>query len=272
MKKHFILTLFLFFVSSMILIAQEINVDKVVKVNGEEMLGTVTEIAETYIKFIHKGESLTYTVKTDDINKIQFASGRVEFFTESPSESSDSNENASFPSVQSHHNLVAVLPFEYMNTGGNRDDKMGLKVQSDCYTYLRKRAKLFTIQDPMTTNALLVKNNLSVDNLIGLTPQEMANLLGVEYVVYGSVVISQTSVTNISSNSYNGKTNGNKYRSTNFGSSSSTANFNTNVDLKIYTDQGQSVYADTHDSFWPAENAYEITLNYLIKRTPLYSK
>lgn len=271
MKKLALLAASLFLVSVITLIAQEANVDKIVKVDGEEMLGKVLEIEEEAVKFVYTGETLTYTVKKADINKIQFASGRVQFFTESPSASPNASPSAT-PFVESHHNLVAVLPFDYMNTGGNRDDKMGLKVQSDCYTYLRKKAKLFTIQDPMTTNALLVKNNLSVDNLIGLTPQEMANLLGVEYVVYGSVVISQTGVTSTNSNYYTGKSSGSRYKSANFGSSSSSADFNTNVDLKIYTDQGQNVYSDTHDSFWPDENAYEITLNYLIKRTPLYSK
>jgi len=253
--------------------AQEENVDKVVKIDGQEMTGKVTEMGEDYIKFIHKGESLQYTVKKSEINKIQFASGRIEFFTEVPSSQEGSSDTSpEGNSLQSHQNLVAVLPFDYMNSGGTRDEKMGLKVQSDCYGYLRKKAASFNIQDPMTTNAILVKNNLQIDNLIGLTPQEMANLLEVEYVVYGTVVISQTSVTNTNSNLYSGKSNGNRYKSSNFGSSSSTANFNTNVDLKIYNDHGQNVYADTHESFWPDENAYSITLQYLIKRTPLYSK
>ena len=272
MKKEITITICFFFISSMILFAQKANVDKVIKLNGEEMLGTVTEIGETYIKFIYKGESLSYTVKTSEINKIQFASGRVEFFTESPLASSTANEEALTSSVQAHHNQVAVLPFDYMNTGGGRDDKMGLKVQSDCYTFLKKRAKQFNIQDPMTTNAILVKSKISLENLTGLTPQEMANLLGVEYVVYGSVVISQTGVTSSSSSFFSGKSSGSRYKSSNFGTSSATANFNTSVDMKIYTDEGQNVYSNTHDSFWPNENAYEITLQYLIKRTPLYSK
>lgn len=253
--------------------AQEVQYDKVIKINGEEMIGKVTEINDDGIKFVHKDESLSYSVKKSEINKIQFASGRIEFFTQAPNASPTAAASPQAAnSVQPHHNLVAVLPFDYMGTGGARDEKMGFKVQSDCYTFLRKKASLFTIQDPMTTNALLVKNNLQVDNLIGLTPGEMANLLGVEYVIYGSVVINQTGVTNSSSNSYSSKSNGSRFNAVNFGSSTSTASFNTTVDMKIYNDQGQNVYADTHDSFWPDENAYEITLQYLIKRTPLYSK
>lgn len=269
MKKTVFLTVLMLL--SVMTFAQEGDFDKVVKVNGEEMIGNVVSIDDTSIQFIYKGESLKYTVAKSEINKIQFSSGRVQFFTEAPAPAS-AGSDVSSSNLQDHHNLVAVLPFDYMNSGGSRDDKMGLKVQSDCYTYLLKKARLFQLQDPRTTNAILAKNNLTPDNLIGLTPQEMAHLLEVEYVVYGTVVITQTSVTSTSSNSYNSKSNGNRYSSSNFGSSSSTANFNTNVDLKIYNDQGQNVYADTHDSFWPSENAYEVTLNYLIKRTPLYSK
>ncbi|MFC3880038.1 hypothetical protein ACFOSV_07620 [Algoriphagus namhaensis] len=270
MKKTVFLTLLM--LVSVMTFAQEGDFDKVVKVNGEEMIGKVVSIDDTSIQFIYKGESLKYTVAKSEINKIQFSSGRVQFFTEAPTAETSTTAAQSTAGLQDHHNLVAVLPFDYMNSGGSRDDKMGLKVQSDCYTYLRKKAKLFTIQDPMTTNATLLKNNLTPDNLIGLTPQEMAHLLDVEYVVYGTVVITQTGVTSTSSNSYNSKSDGNRYSSSNFGSSSSSASFNTNVDLKIYNDQGQNVYSDTHDSFWPSENAYEVTLNYLIKRTPLYSK
>ncbi|PZX46922.1 hypothetical protein [Algoriphagus chordae] len=270
--KSYLAVVLLMFVFSAVM-AQEEQFDKVVKTNGEEMLGHVTEMGDDAIKFVHKGETLSYSLKKSEINKIQFASGRVEFFTEAPNASPTASAAAPVGnSVQSHHNMVAVLPFDYMGSGGSRDDKMGLKVQSDCYTYLRQKAALFTIQDPLTTNALLVKNNIQVDNLIGLTPGEMANLLGVEYVVYGSVVITQTGVTNSSANSYSSKSKGSRYNSTNFGSSTTSASFNTNVDLKIYNDQGQNVYANTHDSFWPDENAYEITLQYLIKRTPLYSK
>jgi len=42
--------------------------------------------------------------------------------------------------------------------------------------------------------------------------------------------------------------------------------------MKIYTDQGQNVFAQSHNSFWPNQNAYETTLKYLIKRTPLHHK
>ncbi len=264
------LSLFFILTISSFAVGQERSYDKVVKLDGEELIGKVLEIDQATIKFAYKDESLTYTLDQSEIHKIQFASGRVQFFTEvdEPSNESSSDQLA----LQDHHNLVAVLPFDYMNSGGSRDDKMGLKVQSDCYTFLRKKAKNFDIQDPKTTNALLVKSGIEVDNLIGLTPQEMANLLGVEYVVYGAVTINQTSVSSYSANTYSSKDKGSRFTASNLGTSTSSANFNTNVDLRIYNDQGQSIYSDTHDSFWPSENAYEITLNYLIKRTPLYSK
>ncbi len=271
MKNPLLIALIFLCLISINTFGQDAKIDKIVKTNGDQLLGTVTKIGEESISFIYQNESLVYEIKKSEINKIQFSSGRIEVFTPVAS-AADPGLAQTSPSLESHHNQVAVLPFEYMNSGGTRDDKMGLKVQSDCYSFLLKKTRQFSIQDPLTTNALLIKSGLSVDNLIGLTPQEMANLLGVEYVIYGTVVITQSGVYSSSANSYSGKSNGNKYSGINFGSSTSSVDYNTNVDMKIYTDQGQNIYSETHDSFWPSENAYEVTLQYLIKRTPLYSK
>lgn len=71
-------------------LAQTAAIDKIVMLSGEEKIGQVTEIGDTFIKFIRKGETLNYTFKKSDINKIQFASGRIEFVTQSPAAGNDS--------------------------------------------------------------------------------------------------------------------------------------------------------------------------------------
>ena len=248
-------------------LAQGDAADKVVMLNGEEKIGQVTEIGDNYVKFIHKGESLTYTLKRETINKIQFASGRIEFITESVP-----NANDGSITVQSHHNIIAILPFSYIGQGGTRDQKLELKVQSDCYNVLKKNADQFILQDPITTNALLVKNNINESSIMGFTPIELATLLNVEYVIYGTVTVNQKGSTTGSGSYYSGKDKGNKNSGIILGTSSTTVQFSTTVDMKIYTDQGQNIFAQSHDSFWQTENAYEITLQYLIKRSPLYRK
>lgn len=155
--------------------AQADVVDKIVMLDGEEKKGQVTEMGDTYIKFVHQGETLTYTVKKEEINKIQFSSGRVEFITESKKESPG---NPLQSSMQSHHNLVAILPFSYIGLGGSRDEKMAIKAQADCYSYFQKNAGQFSYQDPITTNAILIKHGMNGDNIKGFTSGELAAMLG----------------------------------------------------------------------------------------------
>lgn len=248
--------------------AQTAATDKLVMLSGEEKIGQVTEIGDTFIKFIHKGETLNYTFKKSDINKIQFASGRIEFFTQSAQTGKDSIKTG----IQDHHNVVAILPFTYIGSGGSRDEKMAIKAQGDCFNILKKESSQLILQDPITTNALLIKGGINESNIVGFTPNDLAQLLGAEYIIYCTVTINQRGSTTTGTNYFNAKNSGNRTTGFGLGSSTSTANFNTNVDMKIYTDQGQNVFAQSHNSFWPNENAYETTLKYLIKRTPLYHK
>jgi hypothetical protein len=247
--------------------AQNPPADKMVMITGEEKLGKVTEIGDTYVKFIHANETLVYTLQKKDINKIQFSSGRVEFITEAKPAGEEGGTG-----LQAHHNLVAVIPFTYIQRGGSRDEKLGLKVQSDCYNVLKKYASQFTLQDPMTTNALLVKNNITSESIIGFTPIELAHILGVEYIILGTVTVNEKGVTTSSGSYYEEKNKGKKSTGIILGSSSTTVEFSTAVDMKIYSDQGQNIFAQSHDSFWQTEDAYQITLQYLIKRSPLYNK
>ena len=88
-------------------IAQTAATDKLIMLSGEEKIGQVTEVGDTFIKFIHKGETLNYSFKKSDINKIQFASGRIEFFTQSPKVGKDSLRAG----MQDHHMWLRYYHF-----------------------------------------------------------------------------------------------------------------------------------------------------------------
>lgn len=269
MKKTVILTFLLAFViigaSTPQAYAQE-TFDKVTMLNGEEHIGKVTAMDNESIKFVHKNESLEYTYQKADINKIQFSSGRIEIVNKV------TEASAGGASLQDHHNVVAVLPFTYLSSNGAHDEAMEKKVQSDCYTLLSKFADQFKLQDPTTTDALLIKHGVNSSNIDGFTPAELCEVLGAEYIVMGTVSVLYTSTTNYSGSSQTSKKDDKKntrYTST---SSSSTDNFKTQVDMKMYTDQGQNIYANSHTSFWQTQDAYTLTLQWLIKRSPLYRK
>src|SRR5687768_15297435 len=101
--------------SSFNIFAQQSKNDVVLKANGDELIGKVVEIGDADIKFMYQGETLTYQVRKEDIIKITFGSGRIEFFNKPQlsSEKKDSKPTA-LTGDTDHHNKVAVLPFGYI--------------------------------------------------------------------------------------------------------------------------------------------------------------
>jgi hypothetical protein len=86
----------------------------------------------------------------------------------------------------------------------------------------------------------------------------------------------QSSSTNSSFNANsngNGKTNNGNTSA--FGSSTSTSAqyYGTSVVLNVFNDKNQNIYTDNHKAFLNSTNAqYNTTLEYLLKRIPLYRK
>ena len=259
-------------VSNQFAFAQSESTDVVTLLNGNEMKGKVTDTTNDAITFIHQDETLTYTVKKDEINKIQFASGRIEIINDM--KESEAVQGYSSTMLPIQRNLVAVLPFSYIGQGGEKDEKLSKKVQSDCYNLLLEQAPRFSIQDPMKTNALLARQGIDESNIEGFLPDELAHIFGSEYVVIGSVLVDYKGTMNSGSSNTTSekKNNGNKKTTYSSDTSSSTEQFQTQVDLKIYTDDGRNISSKSKTSLWQKENAYQITLKYLIKRCPLYSK
>lgn len=299
MKSYFLL--FLSLVLSFSAIAQNTKPaeksaksDIVLKVNGDEMVGKITSISDNEVKFIYDGETLEYTIKKTDILKVTYSSGRVEFFNRQPlpSEKKEAAEAAPAPQANAkpvrtydvasgdHHNKVAILPFGYIRDGQSGGKEISIKVQSDAYSFLQKHSAGYTLLDPRTTNALLIKAGVTRDNIEGFTWDEICNILGVEFIVEGTVTIvkgMQSSSTNSSFNA-NSNNNGKSYNSGNtsaFGSSTSTSAqyYGTSVVLNVFNDKNQNIYTDNHKAFLNSTNAqYNTTLEYLLKRIPLYRK
>ena len=266
------ITLTIFF--SFIINAQS---DVILKTDGQEMKGKVTRMNDTNLEFIYENETIPYTVKKNDIVKITFASGRVEFLTNVTDKLK----------LDDHHNKVAVLPFGYLKDQETTNVTMQKKIQQDTYSAFKKKAINLTYQDPITTNAFLAKAGVSNNNIEGYTMGEIATILGVEYVIQGMVTIPKTSsMTNnyATSNKKNSKdlkvdTSG-KIIGDIWGSSKTntysggiqTQNYSTTVTVNIYTDKGENIYNKDYRSFWITKDAYKTTLAHLAKHTPLYKK
>jgi hypothetical protein len=274
MKKILVCISLVFF--SLISLAQQpARNDVVLKLNGEELSGKVMKINDSDIEFTYAGETLVYNIKKAEIMKITFSSGRIQIFNKQPeAAAATKTTDQSGPGLADHHNKVAVLPFAFIRDGQPADDAISEQVQNECYAYMNKHAGVFTILNPRTTNAVLIKAGINRENIKGYTMDDICNILGVEYVVDGIVTMNKTTQTNYQSNSGTSKSKDDnkdrKYSGSSYGTS--TQNFQTKLSLVIYNDKGASVYDQDRTSFWNTQDAYVNTLEYLLKRSPLYTK
>lgn len=252
--------------------------DVIIKTNGDELRGKITEVDDDLVKFVYTNETVTYTIKKSEILKVTFSSGRIEVYNKKtlPSESGpEAKVPAPVASAESHHNKVAVLPFVMIRDGQQTADALGEQVQNECYALLSKHAGVFSIINPRTTNAILAKAGVTKQNIESYTMEDLCNILGVEYIVDGIVSINQGSTTSSQSNFGKMTNNSNKFNNGRFSSSSfatTQQNYQTGLTLNMYNEKGEGVYTEERKSFLSSQDAYLATLHYLLKRSPIYSK
>jgi len=255
--------------------------DVILKLNGDELTGKVAEITTEEVKFAYKGETLTYVIPKADILKITYASGRIEVFNKNPlpSETAQSKSTTqSSISSESHHNKVAILPFTFVRDGQSAVDAMSDRAQQECFNYLSKHSGMYTILEPRTTNALLIKGGVNAETIKGFTMDDLCNILGVEYVMEGIIMVNKTTQTSYASgtNTQKSKTtneSGDKKKtSTASAYATTTQNYETSLNLNVFNDKGSNVFGQERKSFWQDQDAYKSTLEYLLKRTPFYQK
>jgi hypothetical protein len=255
--------------------------DIVYKINGDQMNGKVTRVSDTDITFIYSGETLEYTVKKSEIAKIVHSSGRVELMSTASLPSQDRQKDAVSMSASpvDHHNKVGILPFSYLLDNQPGAEEIGFKAQEDTYAYLTKHSAGYTLLDPRTTNALLVKSGMTRDKMMGFTMKEICDVLGVEYVIDGTVMQNkgyQTSYTGGSTDT-KVKRDGDKdvkaVSSSGSTYSNSAQRYEVAVSMHIYMDNNASIYNQSHKAFWTnTDGSYSSPLEYLLKKCPLYSK
>lgn len=257
------------------------KVDVILKVNGDEMKGKITKINDIDLTFIYSGETLEYTIKKSDILKIVHASGRVEVINQPtlPSESRKNDRVVMNGSPADHHNKIAILPFHFLIDHQAGAEEVGYKAQQDTYAFLSQHSAGYTILNPMTTNALLIKAGVTKDKMMGFTMDEICNILGVEYVIDGT--ITQNKGVQTSSTSDNANTTIKKkddknvvgVKSSEYAYANSAQRYDVAVNLNIYTDTNASIYSQNHKAFFSSTDAsYSAPLEYLLKRCPLYRK
>ncbi|WBL23530.1 hypothetical protein [Zunongwangia sp. HRR-M8] len=278
LKPFLTVILFMITATTSILYAQEKS-DTVYMLNGETKEGKVTAIQENSIEFVYSGEDLTYELKKADVQKIVFGSGRTQIISQVASPTS----NIGTTSAADRKNKLAVLPFTMVsNDQGLMSEAMSGQIQHAAINSFKKNTRQLMVQDPMTTNAILLKNNLDPNSIKTLMPQKVAEILGVEFVVYGTANISfeGTRSYGSSSTTYKDKTEKDKAKKEDkssgkeftSNSSSTTSNYDTSIELNIFSDSGSNLYSVSRNAFGSSLDTYDGTLNYLIKRCPWGSK
>lgn len=270
-----VITFYLLIFTSFVIHAQEtVKYDLLLMNNGEQRSGKVIEISDDEIKFAYAGETLIYTIKKTDISKITFASGRIEFFN--PDTTDTSGDDAG---PADFYNKLAILPFAYIADRKDGGTEMPVKIQQECYTILNKKANNLQLQDIQTTNALLAKAGVNNGNIQGYTMGEICHILNVEYVIQGMITTNETGEVSSTIGHNNSvirdsdkKNVIGKILNTTTSTTTSEKNYDTTVNMNIYDNNGQHLFGQEHSSLWPGADAYRITLNYLLKRTPVYGK
>ncbi|WAC10082.1 hypothetical protein [Dyadobacter pollutisoli] len=279
--KHFFNFIFFLLLSTPLFAQQTAKNDVILQLNGDELAGKVVEITDDAVKFSYAGESLIYPVKKSDILKITYASGRIEIFNKPSLSSAAASAPASASAagasgLADHHNKIAILPFAFIKDGQKAADELSNVVQGACFTFLSKHAGVLQVLDTRNTNARLIKAGVTRETLQGYTMDDICNILGVEFIVDGTVLLNKASESSIASSSNTDKTkfNDKEVKSTGYASSRATNynNYETTINLDVYNDKGNNMFSQSRKSFFKSQDAYQNALEYVLKRSPLYSK
>lgn len=250
--------------------------DVVVKLNGDQLNGDVIEVSDSSIRFTYTGEKLVYTIKKSEISKIMFASGRVE--TINAAANNVQAATAVPESNEDRRNKVAILPFSFLKDGQPSAQEVSDEVQNELFAMLSKHSGVYAVLSPRATNVKLNKAGITKANMLNYTMAEICQVVGAEYVIDGTITQNRTTQTSYSNTSYNDKTkqkeNSDDKKTSGYASSSSTSvqNYQTTMDMKIYNDKSDIIYNQNRKAFWNTGDAYKNTMEYLVKRCPLYSK
>ncbi|MGG6232174.1 hypothetical protein [Tenacibaculum sp. SDUM215027] len=267
---------FLMFFLSFSITAQESS-DIVVMMDGKERKGKVTAIDDNEITFTFTGETLEYKIKRSKVNKIIFASGRTQFISEKTMQQSAPETSQNISNLTVRKGKMAVLPFKIITNMTSIDkEAVGRQIQTDCSNTIKEDAPMIDVVDPRIVNATLAKNNISVDQLQVMLPNELALLLGVEHVVFGSYDIENTGTRTSGSTvtSYKSKKERKKRKGTTIssGNSSTSDTYDSKITMDIYNDKGSNIYSVSRKPFMSGLDKYHSTIKYLIKRAPFGSK
>lgn len=242
---------------------------------------TITKMTDNFVEYSLPNETLVTELDLSKVGRIEFASGRVQTFDAAPqgeqAEVVMENMGAS-PKMERKQNTIAVLPVPYVNSETMASSEEVAKfAQNDIYSKLiDKSSNIFplTVQDLRTTNSLLRKAGIDYKNIDEIPIEELEDILGVDNIVAAKV--SYTLTENRESSTYkSGETRYGNDKTKNQNYSSTTDNVEKIYKYHVYFDMyrnGTKIYTQTRQPFFSMEDSWKDAVQYLLKRSPIYTK
>ena len=282
LNKPVLVCILFMFNFSLLTTAQE-KFYEVLLTNGVEYIGKVSEINDHEIKFSHKGESLVYTISISQIFRIAFASGRTQIFTTADKAPESTPTTTPLPApiapVVTDKYTMAILPFRFTsNKLVPGWQEMAYRIQEEAYVQVLYNIPRYRIQPIVHTNAILMRKGIDPQQLRAYTLDELANILGVGFILTGEVNMRLVGYSQVGSQSVYQNTKPVQKPNGSTTTSGSTLtiqnnkvieNYATFVSLKVYNDRAGVVFSRSKESVWSTPDAYKATLSYLLKRTGL---
>lgn len=288
MKK--LLALLLVFLTSN-LFAQTTKLDKIIKKDYSILEVNITNITDSDVEFSYPNEKLKNTLNLSKVAKIIFKTGREQSFNladnstvaqQNPTEAkavTQTSQAASPAQPAVKPNTIAVLPIPFVNTETlASSSEMAKFAQNDMYSKLIERsANIFplTVQDLRETNSLLKKAGIDYSNIDEVLISDLQNILGVDNIVAAKVsyvlTVDQTNTgfgnTTITAKS-DSKANVDDF---NISTSSQNKKFDYTVYFDLYKN-GSKIFTETRVPFFTNKDSWMDSMQYLLKRSPIYMK
>jgi hypothetical protein len=266
--KIFIKTLCLILIATNISLAQtDGKLDKIVKKNYEVLDVNIKKITEKEVEYSFPNEDLVTSLDLSKVAKITFKSGRTQEFTvNEQAQYSESPEKKSYTFTPVKPNTIAVLLVPFLNTENQRSSAEMAKIaQNDIYNRLMdKTSNIFPlqVQDIRMTNSLLKKSGIDYTVIDEIPIEDLSNILGVDHVLACKVnyTMSVTSGTYVIGDD--------DFFST---ISEEDKTFAYTIYFDMYK-KNVKVYSKTRQPFFNMQDSWIDSVNYLLKRSPIYTR
>jgi hypothetical protein len=280
-KKSLTLIAFLFI--STIVIAQgkaSQKLDKIIKKDYQIIECTISKISDKTVSYSLPNETLVIEIDVVLIAKIDFANGRSQTFNVSSSSNTAVKEVAPVGNQEAgfKENTIAVLPVPYVNSDNlNSSEEMSKFAQNDIYEKLiDKSANIFplSVQDLRVTNSLLRKAGIDYKNIDETPIEELHKILGVDNII--AVKVSYTLSENQTATTYtSGKAKVDNKKIVDNSMSTTNSYSNTVYNYHIYFDMYKNntkIYTESRVPFLKVKDSWMDSVQYLLKRSPIYKK